>query len=186
VSFRKISREEFVGEAPKRKDSSEAKAELAFNVFDKNHDGYITKGEMLKVSKNLTKEQVSYSTKFAYCSVSVRRRPASRVSGKRPASVRRASGGRPASVRQTSGKRPASVRRASGERPASVRRASGERPASVRRASSDRPESVRRSSGERTASIRRVSGERPASIRRSTGERLIKKKRLINYFLITG
>jgi calcium-binding protein CML len=54
----KISREEFVGEAPKRKDSSEAKAELAFNVFDKNHDGYITKGEMLKVSKNLTKEQV--------------------------------------------------------------------------------------------------------------------------------
>ena len=37
---------------------TDAKAELAFNVFDKNHDGYITKNEMLKASKNLTKEQV--------------------------------------------------------------------------------------------------------------------------------
>ena len=41
-----------------RKYSADGKAELAFKVFDKNHDGYITKGEMLKVSKNLTKEQV--------------------------------------------------------------------------------------------------------------------------------
>merc|ERR1719411_559004 len=56
----KISREEFVGqERPKPKEmGTDAKAELAFNVFDKNHDGYITKSEMLKVSKNLTKEQV--------------------------------------------------------------------------------------------------------------------------------
>ena len=38
---------------------TDAKAELAFNVFDKNHDGYITKNEMLKASKNLTKEQVN-------------------------------------------------------------------------------------------------------------------------------
>ena len=38
--------------------SADGKAELAFKVFDKNHDGYITKNEMLKVSKNLTKEQV--------------------------------------------------------------------------------------------------------------------------------
>ena len=38
--------------------SADGKAELAFKVFDKNHDGYITKNEMLKTSKNLTKEQV--------------------------------------------------------------------------------------------------------------------------------
>ena len=38
---------------------TDAKAELAFNVFDKNRDGYITKNEMLKASKNLTKEQVN-------------------------------------------------------------------------------------------------------------------------------
>ena len=42
---------------------TDAKAELAFNVFDKNHDGYITKSEMLKVSKNLTKEQVKIGAK---------------------------------------------------------------------------------------------------------------------------
>jgi len=62
----KISKEEFVGggdsspgpSRPKLKLDPEAKAELAFNVFDKNHDGYVTKNEMLKVSKNLTKEQV--------------------------------------------------------------------------------------------------------------------------------
>lgn len=47
-------------EKPKTKDLNvDAKAELAFKVFDKNHDGYITKSEMLKASKNLTKEQVS-------------------------------------------------------------------------------------------------------------------------------
>ena len=58
--FRKISREEFVGQEAKPKVmGTDAKAELAFNVFDKNHDGYITKNEMLKASKNLTKEQVN-------------------------------------------------------------------------------------------------------------------------------
>jgi len=58
----KISREEFVGpeKPPKAKGmGTDEKAELAFNVFDKNHDGYITKNEMLKASKNLTKEQVN-------------------------------------------------------------------------------------------------------------------------------
>jgi len=56
----KISREEFVGQEAKPKVmGTDAKAELAFNVFDKNHDGYITKNEMLKASKNLTKEQVN-------------------------------------------------------------------------------------------------------------------------------
>ena len=41
-------------------------AELAFNVFDKNHDGFVTKSEMLKISNklnmNLTKEKVKKET----------------------------------------------------------------------------------------------------------------------------
>ena len=58
-----ISREEFLGEsssssAAKRDSTVGEKAERAFNVLDKNHDGYITKVEMMKMSKNLTKEQV--------------------------------------------------------------------------------------------------------------------------------
>ena len=63
---RKISKEEFLGE-PEPKGSSrrgsttdkDTKADLAFNAFDRNRDGYITKQEMLKTSKNLTKKQVS-------------------------------------------------------------------------------------------------------------------------------
>jgi len=34
------------------------KADLAFKLFDKNHDGFITKKDMLETSKNLTKQQV--------------------------------------------------------------------------------------------------------------------------------
>ena len=63
--YRVISKEEFLGEpagkSPSRRGSyveKEAKADLAFKVFDRNHDGYITKEEMLKGSKNLTKKQV--------------------------------------------------------------------------------------------------------------------------------
>ena len=55
-----ISREEFLGEAPKRQpepESAEKRAERAFKVFDKNHDGYVTKDEMLRLCKNLSKEQ---------------------------------------------------------------------------------------------------------------------------------
>ena len=33
-------------------------AELAFKLYDKDKDGYITKNEMEKLSKNLTKEQI--------------------------------------------------------------------------------------------------------------------------------
>ena len=33
-------------------------AELAFKLYDKDKDGYITKSEMEKLSKNLTKEQI--------------------------------------------------------------------------------------------------------------------------------
>lgn len=62
--YRFISKEEFLGEVGKdhHKDrlSTDEKAEIAFKVFDKNHDGFITKGEMLTVSKNLTKEQVIF------------------------------------------------------------------------------------------------------------------------------
>ena len=32
--------------------------ELAFKLYDKDKDGYITRAEMVKLSKNLTKEQV--------------------------------------------------------------------------------------------------------------------------------
>ena len=65
LHYRVISKEEFLGEpalkSPSRRGSyveKEAKADLAFKVFDRNHDGYITKEEMLKGSKNLTKKQV--------------------------------------------------------------------------------------------------------------------------------
>ena len=34
------------------------KAEMAFKLYDKDKDGYITRAEMVKLSKNLTKEQV--------------------------------------------------------------------------------------------------------------------------------
>ena len=64
---RVISREEFLGGSLSKNSSrrgslaeKEAKADLAFKVFDKNHDGYITKDEMLKTSKNLTKKQVKF------------------------------------------------------------------------------------------------------------------------------
>jgi len=57
-----ISREEFLGEGgsadPAPKFGDDEKTDLAFKAFDKNQDGYITKTEMLKTSKNLTKRQV--------------------------------------------------------------------------------------------------------------------------------
>ena len=34
------------------------KAEMAFKLYDRDKDGYITKAEMVKLSKNLTKDQV--------------------------------------------------------------------------------------------------------------------------------
>ncbi len=39
------------------KDSTKQE-ELAFKLYDKDMDGYITKGEMEKLSKTLTKEQI--------------------------------------------------------------------------------------------------------------------------------
>ena len=33
-------------------------AEIAFRLYDKDKDGYITKGEMNKLAKNLTRKQI--------------------------------------------------------------------------------------------------------------------------------
>ena len=52
-----MSKEDFLGEKAERDVSD--KAETAFNVLDRNHDGYITKGDMMKMSKNITKKQVN-------------------------------------------------------------------------------------------------------------------------------
>ena len=56
-----------MGEAPKRlppePESAEKRAERAFKVFDKNHDGFVTKDEMLRLCKNLSKEQVIHPHK---------------------------------------------------------------------------------------------------------------------------
>ena len=38
------------------------KAQMAFKLYDRDKDGYITKAEMVKLSKNLTKEQVEKVT----------------------------------------------------------------------------------------------------------------------------
>ena len=46
------------------KSNVDEKADLAFKAFDKNRDGYITKGEMLKTSKNLTKKQVDDNSNY--------------------------------------------------------------------------------------------------------------------------
>ena len=45
------------------------KTDLAFKAFDKNQDGYITKNEMLKTSKNLTKRQVQCLNFLMLCVV---------------------------------------------------------------------------------------------------------------------
>lgn len=42
---------------------------MAFKLYDKDKDGYITKAEMVKLSKNLTKDQVEKVKKVSirYC-----------------------------------------------------------------------------------------------------------------------
>ena len=40
------------------------KVEIAFSLFDGNKDGYVTSNEMMKKSKNLTKDQVD---KVCHC-----------------------------------------------------------------------------------------------------------------------
>ena len=45
------------------------KTDLAFKAFDKNQDGYITKNEMLKTSKNLTKRQVQCLSFMMLCAL---------------------------------------------------------------------------------------------------------------------
>ena len=46
------------GQQPPPPPDKKDKAEMAFRLYDKDKDGYITKGEMVKLSKTLTKEQV--------------------------------------------------------------------------------------------------------------------------------
>ena len=48
------------GNAPKM--DSAKQAELAFKLYDKDKDGYITKSEMEKLSKTLSKEQIEKVT----------------------------------------------------------------------------------------------------------------------------
>ena len=40
------------------------KAQIAFRLYDKDKDGYITKGEMQKLAKNLSKQQIDKESFF--------------------------------------------------------------------------------------------------------------------------
>ena len=46
------------GQQPPPPPDKKDKAEMAFRLYDKDKDGYITRAEMVKLSKTLTKEQV--------------------------------------------------------------------------------------------------------------------------------
>lgn len=50
--------EDVNNEATKPKPDTSRQAEIAFRLYDKDKDGYITKNEMEKLSKNLSKEQI--------------------------------------------------------------------------------------------------------------------------------
>ena len=69
---RVISKEEYLGKPPRisflrgSTTQKEAKADIAFKVFDKNNDGNITKEEMIQTSKNLTKKQVLFAQDFHF------------------------------------------------------------------------------------------------------------------------
>jgi len=59
--FRKISKNEFLdGKTSKNEvlDPAKKRAEMAFDRFDKNKDGYITKEELAKASSRISEEQV--------------------------------------------------------------------------------------------------------------------------------
>jgi len=59
---RYITRAEFLGETTLENKAKNAemveKAERAFNIIDRNRDGYITKAEMLETTKKLTAKQI--------------------------------------------------------------------------------------------------------------------------------
>ena len=46
------------GAGPSEPRDSGKQAEIAFRLYDKDRDGFITKSEMEKLSKTLTKEQI--------------------------------------------------------------------------------------------------------------------------------
>jgi Ca2+-binding EF-hand superfamily protein len=50
--------EDVNNEVTKPKPDTSRQAEIAFRLYDKDKDGYITKNEMEKLSKNLSKEQI--------------------------------------------------------------------------------------------------------------------------------
>ena len=41
-------------------------AQMAFKLYDRDKDGYITKAEMIKISKTLTKDQVEKVTNSSF------------------------------------------------------------------------------------------------------------------------
>ena len=49
------------------------KAQMAFKLYDKDKDGYITKAEMVKLSKNLTKDQVEKVFLKNFCNTLLRK-----------------------------------------------------------------------------------------------------------------
>ena len=56
IWFRKSS--QHGGHTNNNSAAGQDKAQMAFKLYDKDKDGFITKAEMVKLSKNLTKEQV--------------------------------------------------------------------------------------------------------------------------------
>ncbi len=59
VTFRHLQMDKSDGDTMAAKREAVARAERAFKLFDKDNDGYITKDEFQKISKKLSKEQVT-------------------------------------------------------------------------------------------------------------------------------
>ena len=57
VFFLQVMDEKPVEDRPPQRDTGK-QAEIAFRLYDKDKDGFITKSEMEKLSKNLSKEQI--------------------------------------------------------------------------------------------------------------------------------
>ena len=53
-----LSRKASSSSSGSQEKSSHETAQVAFKLYDRDKDGYITKAEMVKISKTLTKEQV--------------------------------------------------------------------------------------------------------------------------------
>ena len=53
-----VSRKVSASTQEKSSQEQAQQAQMAFKLYDRDKDGYITKAEMIKISKTLTKEQV--------------------------------------------------------------------------------------------------------------------------------